>query len=288
MGNELAQRAAQKAASDRRSPEQKQADERGAQLGALLRQQKAEIARALPAGMDADRLTRIGLTVFRKTPDLQNCDPLSIVGALMTCAQLGLEPGPLGHAYLVPFQRECTFILGYRGMVDLVRRSGKIAKISPGIVYQRELDEGRFRIFGGSDERIEHEPIIFEDAGPAVGWYVIVKLTSGEQQGIALSRAKVEKFRQRSKMPNSPAWRNDYDPMAQKTCFRRLFAWLPASIEVAQALGQDEQVRRDITPDALDAAPSFPELPAGTSAADGAEPPIDGEIVPDDAATGPA
>src|SRR5436309_12826592 len=69
----------------------------------LIEAQKQEIARALPKHMDADRLARVAITTLRQTPRLLECTPQSLLGALMLSAQLGLEPGPLGHAYLVPF-----------------------------------------------------------------------------------------------------------------------------------------------------------------------------------------
>src|SRR5690606_30662561 len=75
-------------------------------LTALIERMKPQIARALPKHMDPDRLARIATTVLRQTPQLGQCTPESLLGALMTCAQLGLEPGPLGHAYLVPYGRE--------------------------------------------------------------------------------------------------------------------------------------------------------------------------------------
>ena len=271
MGKDLAQRVEQR--------DNGKTDERALVFASMLERQKPAIAKALPGHMSADRLTRIGLTVFRQNPDLQKCDPLSILGSLMTCAQLGLEPGPLGHAYLVPFKGECTFILGYKGMVDLVRRTGQLGAVRPGIVYQRELDDGRFEAYAGSDARLVHKPIIFEEAGPAVGWYVLVKLTSGEEQFVVLSRKGVEKFRARSKQPNGFAWRNDYDPMAHKTCMRRLFPWLPVSVELAQALGQDEQVRTDIEPAALDATPLYIE--GDTVEPPAAEAPVEGVVVED-------
>ncbi|NKV63713.1 hypothetical protein GS924_06770 [Rhodococcus hoagii] len=58
---------------------------------------KPELQRALPKHMDPDRMARIALTVLRQTPKLNECKPESFLGALMTAAQVGLEPGPLGE-----------------------------------------------------------------------------------------------------------------------------------------------------------------------------------------------
>lgn len=54
---------------------------------------KAQMALALPKHMTADRLARIATTEIRKVPKLAACDQASFLGAIMQCAQLGLEPG---------------------------------------------------------------------------------------------------------------------------------------------------------------------------------------------------
>src|ERR1700690_3025545 len=91
----------------------------------LLMRSKQQIALALPKHMDPDRLCRIALTTIRQTPKLLDCDPLSLIKCVVQCAAIGLEPDPLlGRAYLVPFGRECQLLIGYRGMIDLARRSG--------------------------------------------------------------------------------------------------------------------------------------------------------------------
>src|SRR5690554_5026431 len=125
-------------------------------LTALIERQKPEIARALPRHMDPDRLARIATTVMRQTPQLAQCTPESFLGALMTCAQLGLEPGPLGHAYLVPYGREVTFVPGYRGLLELARRSGQIRTIAAHVVKQN--DEFEFEL--GLEPKLVHRPAL--------------------------------------------------------------------------------------------------------------------------------
>lgn len=92
-------------------------------LANLIDQMRPEIARALPRHMNPDRMARLATTVLRQTPALARTTPESFLGALMTASQLGLEPGPLGEAYFVPYGNACTFIPGYRGLVKLARDS---------------------------------------------------------------------------------------------------------------------------------------------------------------------
>src|SRR5689334_6268402 len=92
---------------------------------AMLEQWKPEIARALPKHLNADRMTRIALTSFRRTPKLGECNPLSVFAAVIQAAQLGLEPDTLGRSYLIPYGKECQFVPGWKGLVDLMNRSGQ-------------------------------------------------------------------------------------------------------------------------------------------------------------------
>lgn len=108
---------------------------------------KGEMGRALPRHMDPDRMARIALTEFRKNPMLGDCKPKSVFGAVIVASQLGLEPGVLGQAFLVPYKRskkvdgkwhewyECQLIPGWQGYVDLVSRAGR-ASVWTGAVFK--------------------------------------------------------------------------------------------------------------------------------------------------------
>lgn len=220
---------------------------------ALIEQMKPEIARALPRHMDADRLARIALTMFRQTPKLQECSPESFLGALMTTSQLGLEPGPLGHAYFVPFKGQVQFILGYKGMIELARRSGNIDSLIAREVYGND----RLEVAYGLEDRLVHEPTLFGPRGPVVAVYAIAKYAGGGHSFVVLSREDVEERRKRSRAKDSGPWVTDWTAMAKKTAVRALAAFLPLSVEMAQALGQDEQVRTEVQADALDATPTY-------------------------------
>lgn len=226
----------------------------------LLDQMKPQLALALPKHMTAERMARQALTAFRTTKKLDECSPQSFLGALMTCAQVGLEPGPQGYVYLIPFKNygrmEATFILGYQGMIELARRSGQLVDIGAQTVYQNEVDQDRFRVTYGTDAKIEHDPIIFGERGAPVGYYAWAKLKDGGTPFVVLSRADVEKFRARSATQKADApsgpWMTDYEPMAWKTCIRRLSRWLPQSAELAAAVAHEETVRTTVDGSVLD------------------------------------
>jgi recombination protein RecT len=214
---------------------------------------KKQMALALPKHMTADRLARIALTEVRKNPKLGDSDQASFLGAIMQCAQLGLEPGgALGHAYLLPFENrrkgitEVQFIVGYRGMIDLARRSGQIVSLEARAVYEAD----QFHVQLGLDSNLTHIPAWDKvDRGPLTFVYSVAKLKDGGVQFDVMSRAEIERIRNESQgyktaikygKTDSP-WISAFEEMAKKTVVRRLFKYLPVSIEMARAVGLDEQ-----------------------------------------------
>jgi len=216
-------------------------------LTALIERQKPEIARALPKHMDPDRLARIATTVMRQTPQLAQCTPESFLGALMTCAQLGLEPGPLGHAYLVPYGREVTFVPGYRGLVELARRSGQVQSVQARIV--RDGDEFDYEF--GLEPKLRHRPTADADK-PVTHAYAVLRLKDGGVDFDVMTRAEIDAIRKRSRAANNGPWVTDYAEMAKKTVLRRLLKTAPMSVEYHQAVANDEQVRTSVAADAID------------------------------------
>ena len=212
---------------------------------------KAQMALALPKHMTADRLARIALTEMRKVPKLAQCDQTSFLGAIMQCAQLGLEPGgALGHAYLLPFENrkkgitEVQFIVGYRGMIDLARRSGQIVSLNARTVH--ENDEFSYQY--GLSEDLKHVPATGE-RGALIYVYAVAKLKDGGVQFEVMSRSDVDKVRAQSKAGNYGPWQTHYDEMAKKTVIRRLFKYLPVSIELATAVTMDEKADAGVDQD---------------------------------------
>ena len=118
---------------------------------ALLQKSIGEIARALPKHITPDRMARIALTEFRKNPKLKDCNPLSICASVIVASQLGLEFGS-GHAFLVPYGKECQMVPGWKGLVDLATRTGR-ATVDAQVVYEGD----HFKYAKGTRPFIEHE-----------------------------------------------------------------------------------------------------------------------------------
>lgn len=202
----------------------------------LSDQFKKQLALAVPKHLSPDRMARIAATELRKTPALLNTTPASFLGAVMQSAQLGLEPGSaLGQAYLVPYGNQCTFILGYRGMIDLARRSGQVLSLNAYVV--REGDDFSYQL--GLHPDIHHipSPEANRIKKPVTFVYAVANLQGGGYQFEVMSRAEVEAVK--AKVKNKKTWIDYFDEMAKKTVIRRLFKYLPVSIEAIQAVSLD-------------------------------------------------
>lgn len=215
---------------------------------AFFNSQKKVLNDVLPLHVDADRILRIALGALRTTPKLMNCSVESLFGAVVQCAQLGLEPNtPLGHAYLIPFENrrnkttEVQVIFGYKGLIDLARRSGQIVSIAAHVV--RENDHFDFSY--GLDEKLEHKPDIENPTSPIVAFYAVVKLEGGGHAFEVMSVNQVEAIRNASnnyrfaRDKSTTVWGQHFDEMGRKTVLRRLFKYLPVSIELATATALD-------------------------------------------------
>jgi len=242
-----------------------------------LKSQWHKIQEVLPKTMSAERFFQLAVSAYNSEPKLADCSTISVLSCVMKCAALGMEPSAvdgLGRAYILPFYNrktggmEATFILGYKGMIDLARRSGEIQSISARAVY--EGDE--FRYAYGLNEDLHHVPMHRSDK--LIYTYCVAHFKDGGHYFIVLSRDDVEAARKASKAGNNGPWRTNYDAMAVKTAIRRAFPYLPVSVVAQDAAASDEQ-----TPDYTSVLhPSFAVDDAPTT--NGA-PEITAEVVPD-------
>lgn len=204
----------------------------------LLETSKPQIALALPRHLSADRMLRIAMTSVRRTPALLSCTPQSLVGAVIQAAQLGLEPdGVLGHAYLVPYKDTCQLIVGYKGYIDLARRSGQISTIYARVVYAKDQFDYSF----GLNETLEHIPSRDPQPGDIVFAYAVIKMKDGGIQFDVMNKREIDAIRERSASKNDGPWVTDYAEMAKKTVLRRVCKMAPLSVEVARAVALDER-----------------------------------------------
>ena len=234
----------------------------------LLDKITPQIAAALPKHMTPERMARIAFSAMQRQPLLLECTPQSLALCVITASELGLEPNMIGHAYLVPYRNNKTgktdaqLILGYKGLIDLARRSGALSTISVACVHERD----KFEYELGLEPRLKHRPYMDGDRGNVTLVYAVARLKDGGYQFEVMSRAEIEQVRKKSKAGSSGPWVEHWDEMAKKTVLRRLCKLLPSSIELVRAVAMDEETDAgvaahtdivagfvDTEPDAVDA-----------------------------------
>lgn len=256
------------------------------QIAYLLKSKQAEIQKMLPKHLNAERLLKVAQIAATTTPALAKCDVPSLIGAIGQCAQMGLEPNTvLGHAYLVPFNTKrkdangnerwvnsVQVIIGYKGLIDLARRSGQIVSIAAHEVCERD----HFDMVYGLDEKLEHKPALGE-RGEVIGFYAVAKLKDGGHcfEFMSLHQVREIMAATQSKGKYGP-WKDHFTEMGRKTVIRRLAKYLPLSIEfqTAAALDAMAETGRDQQLDTFDG--EFTVLP------DDAQPAVDGYDQKDD------
>lgn len=251
MANNLAARAtANNGAPAKRAPS----------LTDSIRSMEDQFSLAMPRGAEAAQLVRDALTCVRATPKLAECDQASVLGALMSCAQLGLRPGgPLGHAYLLPLYSgrskrfEAQLILGYQGLIELAHRSGQIKSLSVRTVYEND----EFDVEYGLHENLVHRPYKAGPRGEAIHYYAVAHYTTGGFHFEDMSMLEMIEHRDKFAMAKTRdgkivgPWRDHFDSMAKKTVLRRLAKLMPKSTDILTAIAADERVRVDLAPDSL-------------------------------------
>ena len=206
-----------------------------------------ELARALPKGLDADRMARLALTLVRKDPKLAACTPESFAGALLTSAALGLEPGVGGEAFLAPFKvkgvMECTLIVGYQGMAKLYFQHPLAQHLDAQAVHEADAFDYAY----GLDPFLTHKPARGE-RGEVIAYYAVARLTTGAKSFLVLFPDEVKALRSGKVGPNGDI----PDPqhwMERKTCVRQLVKLLPKSTTLIRALAADEHSGRELHAD---------------------------------------
>lgn len=249
----------------------------GGTLADQIRSMEQQYAMAMPKGAEAAQLVRDALTLIRSTPKLAECQPATVLGGLMTFAQLGLRPGVLGHGWLLPFwdaksrTNKAQVVIGYQGFVELAHRSGRIKSLIARPVFANDT----FDVAYGLDDDLVHKPALSGDRGDPVAYYAVAKFTEGGHAFWVMTHDEMLKYRDRYAMARTKQgvivgpWKDQFEGMALKTTVRQLAKWLPKATDFAAAMEIDNGVRVSIDPKA-DLAGSAQHFDPDT---------IDGEVV---------
>ena len=217
-----------------------------------IKSMEGEIKKALPSVITPERFTRMVLSALSVNSTLAKCTPKSFLGAMMSAAQLGLEPNtPLGQAYLIPYsnkgQLEVQFQIGYKGLLDLAYRSGEVDVIQAHIVYENDTFECEY----GLNPTLKHVPAD-ENRGEPTKVYAVFKTKTGgygfEVMSMDDVRRHAEKYSQAYKSSYSP-WKSNFEEMAKKTVLKKVLKYAPMKSDFVRGIVQDESIKTEISED---------------------------------------
>lgn len=226
------------------------------QISTILGSAKSMMAQALPKHLTADRMIQMATTLISRNPDIAECTIESLVGAVMQSSILGFQPvSALGYCYFIPYNKnigskqspkwvkEVQFQIGYKGYLDLARRSKEVLSIWSEIVYKDDI----FQYELGLERKLIHKPNLDIDQSDKniIYVYAVAQFVSGGYSFVILSKQQIESLRLRG--PNAiaeltKAWATDYAAMAKAKALKQLSKYLPLSVELISQLASDEQI----------------------------------------------
>lgn len=231
----------------------------------LISSMEGEIAKALPSVITPERFTRMVFTALSATPKLNECTPMSFLGAMMNAAQLGLEPNtPLGQAYILPYSNhgklEAQFQIGYKGLIDLAYRSGEIEVIGAHVIYENDTTQFEY----GLEPKLIHKPAM-TDRGKAIGVYAMFKTKAGGYGFEVMSMEDVKshamKYSKSYDSSFSP-WKTNFEEMAKKTVLKKVLKYAPLKSDFTRQIIEDGSVKSEISKDMYEVADNGGEFDA--------------------------
>lgn len=222
-------------------------------MNQLIIKMKNDINLALPSGISDESFQKLALSTFNSNPNLQVCEPMSFIAAMMQSMQLNLNPNSsLGQAYLIP-QRingvdKVQFQIGYKGLLQLAYRSGKLKTL-----YAHEVRENdEFDIDYGLVQKLSHKPLLKGDRGDVIGYYAVYHLEPNGYSFVFMTYDEImDHGKKYCKNLESGFWEKEFDSMAKKTVIKKLLKYAPLSIEIQKAVVFDESIKSSIDSDML-------------------------------------
>jgi len=226
-----------------------------------------------------EKFTTSLVALVQQNKGLQACEPNSLILAALQAHSLGLPLNrSLGQAWIIPFKQnrkstmsEASFVVGYKGYLQLAIRSGYYRKINV-----LTIKEGELRNFDPLNEVLDVELIQDEyerEQAETVGYYAMYEYLNGFRKSVYWSKEKMLSHADRysqafslngnrdrvsyadfvaGKYPKSEEykyssfWYKDFDSMAKKTMIRHLLThWGILSVDMQTALASDMRVLRD-------------------------------------------
>ena len=195
----------------------------------LLQAMRGHLERILPAHVPVEKFIQIGDAAFASVPALNQCNPGDLTHAFLKAARDGLLPDGR-EAVIVPRydKDKKRSIPAYQpmaaGIMRCIRRSPSVQEIAVNIVYQNEMDQGRFdMVVSDGESKLVHRPIVFGEKGEPVGVYAMVRTTNGGIHVETLDKNEIEKIEKSANKKGFSPWKGDfYLEMWKKSAIHRL------------------------------------------------------------------
>jgi recombination protein RecT len=228
--------------------------------------QREDVQERFSALLDkrAPAFTASLLSLVSQNDKLLACNPTTILTSAAKAAALNLPVEPaLGFAHIVPFKSDATFIIGYKGLLQLALRTNQYAAINADAIYQGE---------DVTVNRLTGEIAIngHRTGDEVIGYFAYFKMKNGYEKYVYMTVEQVHahgaKY-SKSYTYNTSAWQTNFDAMAKKTVLRQLLSrWGLLSIEMMDdeavnlpTVSDDPRLR---TPDDV-LMPSFDDIIEG-------------------------
>jgi recombination protein RecT len=211
-----------------------------ASFSGFLDKFKPQMALALPKHLTPDRMARLAVTAFSTSEKLQQCEPKSIVGSIMTAATLGLEIGVDGQGFLVPYGKTCQFVPGWKGLVDLVNRSGN-GTVYTGVIFN---DQEYTFTDGAKRDLVIHNETDLDDATDITHAYAVGWVKGAVMPIIELWRvSKIKRHRDKYNKQGTKHYSfKDWEMYCRKIPLLQVLKYMPKSIELQNAIAISDAI----------------------------------------------
>ena len=220
-------------------PRELRVNPRMEQFRDLIYRYKDRLAAVLPKHVTVEQIAQLGLVAMARDSKVLACTPASVLRVLTQASQLGLDPtGVGGEAWVLPFGTTATLVVGYKGLLQLARRSGLVTGVDAHVVHLND----RFELQYGINPVVVHEPIKQGEPGPVIGAYAIVRIR-GDQAPLVewMTKVELDRIRSRSRSGASGPWQSDTEQMYRKSVLRRVLNYAPSSRELQQAMAVEDR-----------------------------------------------
>lgn len=202
--------------------------------------------------MTSEKIMKVALLATSRNPDLFACTQASVLNAIITASEMGLDfGGASGQGYLIAYNnknypdgvKECKFMPGYQGFVELAYRNKQITYIDAQVVYEKDT----FDYDLGSDPFVKFKPYLSGERGKLLCAFALARLKDADRTKIEILPATVlEQIRNSSRAKDDGPWKWWPSEMQRKSGIRRLWKYLPKTPEMVKAIEADNEMYREL------------------------------------------